>query len=105
MSIFATLPSIKHAALEYIQADREDDEWPEIESNFHCVAAEPERILDMVQALEQFQQLPTDEEMAALAKLVRDLAGYIKMTAGDKPDPAREDLLQQAKMLLGMTGL
>lgn len=104
-TLLDALPGIKSAVIEYMEADREDEDWPVVESNFHCIAAEPARILAMVEALEQFQQLPSPDELAVLGKLVRDLTGYIKMTAGDKPDPVRDDLLLQARMLLGMTGL
>lgn len=43
------------------------------------MAAEPQRIFAVVEALEQFQQqikqLPAAEEMAAQGKLIRDLTG------------------------------
>lgn len=45
------------------------------------------------------------EELQALGKLIRDMSGYIKMTAGDKLDPVRDDLLLQARQLLGLAGI
>lgn len=96
------LQAIKAAALEYQHGDRDDEEWPVVQSNFHCVAAEPARILEMATELEQWRAGPSQEETAALLQLVRDLTGYIRMTAGDKADPVRDDLLSQARMLLGV---
>lgn len=96
------LQPIKAAVLEYQHGDRDDEEWPIAESNFHCIAAEPARILAMVAELEQWRAGPSREETAALLQLVRDLTGYIRKTAGDKADPVRDDLLSQARMLLGV---
>ena len=87
------LQAIKAAALEYRHGDREDEEWPVVESNFHVLAADPDRILALVGNLE------------AMGKLVRDMAGYIKLTGRDKPDPVRDDLLTQARQLLAANGL
>src|SRR5688572_25758494 len=61
------LQAIKTAALEYRHADRDDEEWPVIESNFHILAADPERIVGLI------------EQMEAFGKLVRDMSGYIKL--------------------------
>lgn len=96
------LQPIKAAALEYQHGDRDDEEWPVVESNFHVLAADPARIIDMVTELEQWRTGPSRGETAALLQLVRDLTGYIRMTAGDKADPVRDDLLDQARMLLGV---
>lgn len=104
-SILQELDKIRTVTLEYLHMDPDDEDSVIVKSNYHCVAAEPARILAMVEALELFQELPTPEELSALGKLIQDLTGYIKMTAGDKPDPVRDDLLLQARMLLGMTGL
>jgi len=40
-----------------------------------------------------------------LGKLVRDLTGYIKMNAGGKPDPVRDDFVLQVNQLLSLAGL
>ena len=86
------LQAIKAAALEYRDGDRDDEEWPVVESNFHVLAADPERILALVANLE------------AMGKLVRDLSGYLKLAGRDKPDPVRDDLLAQARQLLADNG-
>jgi hypothetical protein len=87
------LQAIKTAALEYRHADRDDEEWPVIESNFHILAADPERIVGLI------------EQMEAFGKLLRDMSGYIKLAGRDKPDPVRDDLLAQARQLLEDAGL
>lgn len=87
------LQAIKAAAIEYRDGDRDDEEWPVVESNFHVLAADPDRIIVLVAQLE------------AMGKLVRDLTGYIKLAGRDKPDPVRDDLLAQARQLLDASGL
>lgn len=87
------LQAIKAAVLEYQHGDRDDEEWPVVESNFHVLAADPERILQLVQYLE------------GMGKLVKDLNGYLKLAGGDKPDPVREDLAEQSRQLLRQLGI
>lgn len=99
------LKAIESATLEYLHAEPDDEEWPVIKSNFHVLAAEPHTILELVAAARTNEQLPSLEEMQALAKLVRDLTGYIRMKAGDQADAVRDDLLAQTRQLLGVTGL
>lgn len=101
----ADLKSIETATLDYLHADQDDEEWPVIKSNFQVLAAEPQTILELVAAARTNEQLPSLEEMQALAKLIRDLTGYIKMQVDYKPDPVRDDLLTHARQLLGVTGL
>lgn len=99
------LIAIEQATLEYLNTDQDDEEWPEIESNFHVLAADPQKILELVAAARANAAVPTREEMQAIARLVRDLVGYIKLNASDNRDPVREDLLLQARQLLGLAGL
>lgn len=87
------LQAIKAAVLEYQQGDRDDEEWPVVESNFHVLAADPDRILALLRQLE------------AMSKLVRDMSGYMKLAGRDKPDVVRDDLLAQARQLLQTSGL
>lgn len=87
------LQAIKAAVLEYQQGDRDDEEWPVVESNFHVLAADPDRILALLRQLE------------AMSKLVRDMSGYMKLAGRDKPDAVRDDLLAQARQLLQTSGL
>ncbi|GAC1411453.1 MAG: hypothetical protein NVSMB6_12710 [Burkholderiaceae bacterium] len=78
--------------------------------NWHHTYAEvvdPQSALELIaiaQAQEDAEARISDEELAALAKLVRDLTGYIKFTA-TKPNPVRDDLLLQATQLLNLAGL
>lgn len=99
------LNAIKNATLQYMHLDDDDEDRIIIESDYHCIAAAPETILALVQTVEHYQQQPGAEEVAALAKLIRDLTGYITMTAGGKADPVRDDLLQQARALLVVIGV
>lgn len=85
--------------------DDDDEERAVIESDYHCIAAAPEAILALIQAVEHYQQQPGAEDVAALAKIIRDLIVYITMKAGGKPDRVCDDLLQQSKALLGVLGL
>lgn len=91
-----------------MEGDRDDEDWPDIESNFAVLAANPLTILDLVQAVaaarQKEQERPTDEELAALGKLVRDLVAYIGKQAST-PDPDRDALLLHARQLLGLTGI
>lgn len=84
------LKAIRAAALEARHGDGE--ERTIIGPNSADAVLGPPQILEMVDNLE------------ALGKLVRDLTGYLKMTAGDKPDPVREDLLENARQLLEAIG-
>lgn len=65
------LKSVKATALEFQHGVRDDEEWPIVESNFRCIAAEPARILAMVAELEQWRAGPSREETTALLNLVR----------------------------------
>jgi len=58
-----------------------------------------------IEGLERVDLAISEEELQALGKLIRDLTGYLKLTAGDKSDPVRDDLLLQARQLLGVTGI
>lgn len=75
----------------------------------YCSVVGPSIALEMARRIECLEQgervLVSEEELQALGKLVRDLTGYIKLTTGDKPDPVRDDLLLQARQLLGVAGI
>ena len=45
------------------------------------------------------------DELQTLAKMFRDLSGYPRYAAGDKPDPVRGDLVRHANQLLPLNGL
>lgn len=66
---------------------------------------DPQSVLELVAMAGGAEGTPLADEMAALAKMIRDLSGYLRFTAGGKPNPVRDDLVQQANQLLGLTGL
>ncbi|HZW13222.1 MAG TPA: hypothetical protein VFF81_08545 [Noviherbaspirillum sp.] len=99
------LNRIEHAAREYLDADQVSDDWPSVQSNFYNIAAEPHVNLDLVAITRKLDSTPSQEELQALGKLVKDLTGVIKLSCGDTTDAVRDDLLLQARQLLGLIGL
>lgn len=96
-----SLDVIKNACADALERAAQDEKW---QAEF-CSVVDPQTVSEMARRLERWERVISEEELQALGKLVRDLAGYIKLTAGDKPDPIREDLLLQARQLLGLAGI
>jgi hypothetical protein len=98
------LEVITNACADALEKMEEGADWmPE-----YCSIVGPSTAIEMAQRIEGLQRMDqsvSEEEMRALGKLVRDLTGYIKLTAGDKHDPVRDDLLLQARQLLGVIGI
>lgn len=90
---------IKAACLSALDEDDEDAAGRLAE--FRSIA-DPRTVLELTQMAEATL---SEEELHALGKLIRDLTGYIKMNGGIKPDPVRDDLLLQARQLLGVIGV
>lgn len=97
-----SLPIIKHACLAALDEGEEDAAGALAE--FRSIA-DPQTVLELIQLVENTTSRISDEELQALGKLIRDLTGYIKMHGGIQADPVRDDLLLQARQLLGLTGL
>lgn len=89
-----TIKSACQAALDTIDTA---DSW----QRSYCALVDPKSVLGLVHRLETLEKMPGPHEMQALGKLIRDLAGYVKMIAGDKPDSVRDDLLLQARQMIG----
>jgi hypothetical protein len=96
------LSVIKSACLSALDPDDEDAAGRLAE--FRSIA-DPRTVLELVEKVETQEGTISEEELQALGKLVRDLTGYIKLHGGIKPDPIRDDLLLQARQLLGVTGI
>ncbi|HEV2612556.1 MAG TPA: hypothetical protein VGU61_20000 [Noviherbaspirillum sp.] len=95
------LPVIKNVCSEAIEAREDDKEhW----RNDFCAIVAPEVVLSLIADLEKPPRI-SEEELQALGKLVRDLTGFIKLRTGDASDPVRDDLLLQARQLLGLAGI
>jgi hypothetical protein len=95
-----SLSIIKDACI----AALDDDEEPSGRSNFRSIA-DPQTVLELVQIAEKAEKGISEEELRALGKLIRDLTGYINMNGGTGPGPVRDDLLLQARQLMGVTGI
>ena len=72
---------------------------------FRCRPVDRQEMAQRIERLEQIERTLSAEELQALGKLVRDLTGFIKLATGDKPDPVPDDLLLQARQLLGLAGI
>lgn len=95
---------IKNACADALEKADQGEEW----RAEYCSVVDPVTVVEMVQRIEHLEQSSVGlsvDEMQALGKLVRDLTGYIKAHGGIKPDPVRDDLLLQARQLLGVTGI
>jgi hypothetical protein len=95
------LVTLKTACAEALEAIEKNNDWHET----YCASVDPRSVLALIQRLETSENVLTIDELRSLGKLVRDLTGYIKMIAGDKPDPVRDDLLLQARQLSEQLGL
>jgi hypothetical protein len=95
------LATLKAACVEALEATDKNNDWHES----YCASVDPRSVLALAQQLEAMENAVTVDELQCLGKLIRDLTGYIKMVAGDKPDPVRDDLLLQARQLTEQLGL
>lgn len=96
------LSIIKLACLSALDPDDEDAAGRLAE--FRSIA-DPRTVLELAEKVEKHEGSISEEELQALGKLIRDLTGYIKLNSGIKPDPIRDDLLLQARQLLGVAGI
>jgi hypothetical protein len=94
------LPVIRNICNEVIEAQHEGKEW----KASYCCVVNPQVVLGMVAEMEKPPRI-IDEELHDLCALVRHLTGYIKRKTSDAPDPVRDDLLLQARQLLGVAGI
>ena len=66
---------------------------------------DPDSVLELVKLAVGQGSLPSVDELQALAKMIRDLSGYLRYASGNKPDAARDDLVKQANQLLALAEL
>lgn len=95
---------IKNACADALEKADQGEDW----RTEYCSVVDPVTVVEMAKRIERLEQNGgglTVDELQALGKLVRDLTGYIKLHGGIKPDPVRDDLLLQARQLLGVTGI
>lgn len=97
-----SLQVIKAACVEALAESAEDE--PGWRAAYISVVG-PRTALELVEKVERLEAVVSEEELQSLGTLIRDLTGFIKLKTGDKPDPVRDDLLLQARQLLGLTGL
>lgn len=93
---------IMAAACETAAAAEEAGEEWEFQ---YAQVVDPRSALELITMANGREDVVSNDELAALGKMIRDLTGYIRLTAGGKPDPVRDDLLLQANQLLGLAGL
>jgi hypothetical protein len=97
----SSLPILKAACVEALDAIDNHRDWHEQ----YCASVDPGSVLALIQQLDVMEKVATVNALHCLGKLVGDLTGYIKMVAGDKPDPIRDDLLLQARQVTQQLGL
>ncbi|KRB74243.1 hypothetical protein [Noviherbaspirillum sp. Root189] len=97
----SSLPTLKAACVEALDAIDNHRDWHEP----YCALVDPGSVLALIQQLDALAKAATADELQCLGKLIRDLTGYIKMVAGDKPDPVRDDLLLHARQVTQQLGL
>ena len=71
----------------------------------YAQTVDPQSVFDLVTIADGQESLPSNDELQALAQMIRDLSGYLRYAAGNKPDAARDDLVEQAAQLLALAGL
>ena len=71
----------------------------------YAQTVDPESVLKLVTGADGQKRLPSTDELQALAKMIRDLSGYLRYAAGDKPDAVKDDLVEQAAQLLAFARL
>lgn len=96
-----SLTVMADACADALEAADDDPHW----RGAYCSIIDPHSVLELIEIAKAHQEGISAEELQALGKLIRDLTGYIKLATGDKPDSVRDDLLLQARQLLGVTGL
>jgi hypothetical protein len=97
----SSLPTLKAACVEALDAIDNHRDWRET----YCTSVDPHSVLALIQQLEAMEKVVATDALQCFGKLVGDLTGYIKMVAGDKPDPIRDDLLLQARQVTQQLGL
>ena len=96
-----SLDAITTACNQAIADEAEGLDW----QYAYAQTVDPESVIELVSLAGGQESLPSVDELQALAKMIRDLSGYLRYAAGDKPDPVRDDLVQHANQLLQLTGL
>lgn len=96
-----SLDAITAACNQAIEDEADGRDWHYVYTD----TVDPQSVLELVAMVGGSEGVPSTDELAALAKIIRDLSGYLRYAAGDKPDPVRDDLVQQANQLLGLAGL
>ena len=96
-----SLDAITAACHQAIADEAEGLDW----QYAYAQTVDPESVLELVTLAGGQESLPSVDELQALAKMVRDLSGYLRYAAGNKPDAARDDLVEQAHQLLALAGL
>lgn len=97
------LPVIKSACVAAL--DHDDDTSETVRLAEYLSIADPRTVLELIETVERLERVISEEELQSIGKLIRDLTGYIKMNCGTKPDPVRDDLILQARQLLGVAGI
>lgn len=93
------------ACVDAVEAMDEDPHW----RSAYATLVDPYSVLQLIALVRQMQEPKperiSEEELRVLGNLVRDMTGYLKLATGDKPDPVRDDLLLNARQLLGVVGI
>jgi len=97
----SSLLSLKAACVAALDAIDNHCDWQES----YCASVDPSSVLALLQQLDATEKAGAADAQQCLGQLVRDLTGYIKMVAGDKPDPVRDDLLLQAREVTEQLGI
>lgn len=92
--------TIKSACVKALDTMDTDPQW----QASYCAIVDPRSVLDLTSKLESPASSADSGQLQLLANLIRDLAGYIRMTTGDKSDPVRDDLLLQARQTIENLG-
>ena len=96
-----SLDAITTACNQAVTDEAEGLDW----QYAYAQTVDPESVLELVTLAGGQESVPSNDELQALAKIIRDLCGYLRYAAGDKADPVRDDLVRQANQLLGLAGL
>ena len=96
-----SLDAITTACHQAIADEAEGLDW----QYAYAQTVDPESVLELMTLAGGQETLPSVDELQALAKMIRDLSGYLRYAAGDKPDAVRDDLVALANQLLALAGL
>lgn len=95
------LDAITAACNQAIKGESEGRDW----QYAYAKTVDPQSVLKLVTLAGRQESRPPVDELQALAKMIRDLSGYLRYASGNKPDAARDDLVGQANQLLALAGL